>query len=239
MARTNDGTTWQGREMAYLVNNVAANSMFGSATAVGATTLTDTTKTWVGSSATAGAAVLGFQDMTVVCNPVNGLNCTYGTIISNTGTILTIDRWMNPNNPFGTSAATTPSAGVSYTILPMSIGPVVMAFSSVTGIAATDTPTSGWSSELQSNAAGTGLNRKISDSISYSYPASNYTVSRGPITVAAGDLGAATSVSVFKFGMFTSMVLAASGSRLFVDDNITTAVLQSGDSFTCSDQINY
>jgi hypothetical protein len=81
----------------------------GNATAVAATSLTNSVAAWTvdrykGHIVFAGANASG-----------TGAKA-WGVVLSNTATVLTIDRWYNPDNPSSATAATTPNATAGYTI---------------------------------------------------------------------------------------------------------------------------
>ena len=80
----------------------------------------------------------------------------YGNILSNTGTVLTIDRWYNAATPGG-AAGTTPTGTTTYTIMPYAGGAMFMGLTAnATAVASGDTTLPG-----EITTAGAGLIRKI------------------------------------------------------------------------------
>jgi hypothetical protein len=152
----------------------------------------------------------------------------YGNILSNTATVLTIDRWYNAATPGG-AAGTTPGATTTYTIMPYGGGAMFMGLTTnATAVGAGDTtlPT-------EITTAGGGLIRKIA-TLSHTAGASTGTVS-AVFTVNASDTG--LPVTIAKMGisasllstmnnllqtvLTTSATLSAIGDQLTVTDTIT------------------
>jgi hypothetical protein len=119
----------------------------------------------------------------------------YGVVLSNTATVLTIDKWYDPTNPGG-AAASTPAAG-QYVILPGGGPGFWMALSTdATAPAATDTT-------LTSEVAAGGLNRKLA-TYGHTAGANSYTLST---TFTQTD---STARTINKLGIFN----AQNGGRL-------------------------
>lgn len=95
--RTNVGGTWQ----ANLMMGSTVMGYQGTATATSATSLTDTSAAWT------------TNEWAGFC--VGAAGTTYGSIVSNTATVLTIDKWYAPATPGGAAAA-TPAATASFEI---------------------------------------------------------------------------------------------------------------------------
>lgn len=177
-----------------------------------ATTATDTGKSWT-TNAWAGHLV--------------SLGSTYGVIVSNTGTVLTVDRWYTPSSPGG-SAASTPSSGV-YVIMPGNAPCWYHALTAdATAPGASDTTLP---SEI-TTAAG-GLKRKLA-TYAHTTGVASYTLT----TVFTANGSDSLPVTIAKMGCFNSVV-PATGRLLFETAVSPTATLSaSGDQLTLTHTIN-
>jgi hypothetical protein len=175
-----------------------------------ATTATDTGQSWT-TNAWAGHVVV-----------IGGV---FGVIVSNTGTVLTVDRWYVPATPGG-SAGTTPSSGV-YQILGGNAPAIFMALTATaTAPSATDTSLAG-----EITTAGGGLIRKIC-AYAHTTGVASYTLTgvftaNGsdslPVTVA--KIGVFQSISanlmLFETALSASATFNASGDQLTVTETVT------------------
>ncbi len=103
--RTNAGADFQSKVMGggSLPTNSVARQPYGTLTSAGtSTTATDAARTW---------NVNEWANQYVVAGNV------YGVILSNTATVLTIDKWYQPNLPGG-SAGSAPLSASAYSIVP-------------------------------------------------------------------------------------------------------------------------
>lgn len=181
----------------------------GTSTAVGATSLTDSGKTWV-SNAYAGHLVVS--------------GGVYGVVLSNTGTVLTIDRWYAPATPGG-SAGSTPSTGI-YVVLP---GQAPAWFMAVTAnnsaSSASDTTLAG-----EITTAGGGLIRRLA-TFAHTAGAATYTLS----TTFTANGSDSLPVTVAKMATFQSI----SGGRMLHETllNATAPFTVSGDTATVTNTI--
>lgn len=108
LLRTNTGKDFQSKVMG---GDVFTNSTpAGNATATSATSLTNSGAAWT---------VDMWRGHIVFAGPNNAGTGSraYGIVLSNTATVLTIDKWYDPTNPGG-AAATTPNATANYIIAP-------------------------------------------------------------------------------------------------------------------------
>lgn len=154
----------------------------GTSTAVSATTLTDSGKAWT---------VNGFVGHMVWSGSV------YGVVLSNTATVLTVDRWYVPATPGGT-AGTTPSTGV-YVIAPGQAPAWFMALTATaTAPSATDTTLTG-----EIATAGGGLIRKLA-TYAHTAGASTYTMT-ATFTANGSDT---LPVTVAQMATFNSLTVA-------------------------------
>lgn len=175
----------------------------GTSTGVTATTLT--------SSGFTASAYIGQVVVT---------GATYGVIVSNTTTVLTVDRWYNPANPGG-AAATTPGTG-TFVIVPGGAPAFFTALTTnATAPAATDTTLA-----TEITTAGGGLIRK-SSTYAHTGGANSYTLTT-TFTVNGSDTG--LPVTIAKIGVFNSLT---SGTMVFETLLSATATLSAvGDALT-------
>lgn len=110
--RVNSGADWQMAAMEGSSNKGES----GTATASSATTLTATAA--FPTTAIVTGATGGYAGHIVAVGPNSaGTGSTvYGVILSNTATVLTVDRWVDAGTPF--AAGTTPNATAKFQILP-------------------------------------------------------------------------------------------------------------------------
>lgn len=101
---------WQSKLMGGGPNMFFGATASGSATATGATSLTNASASFP----TAGQALAG-SIVAAGPNTSGAGSIAWGVIVSNTATVLTIDQWYNPGTG---AAATTPNATATYQILP-------------------------------------------------------------------------------------------------------------------------
>jgi hypothetical protein len=182
----------------------------GTATGVASTTMTDSGAAWT-TNAYAGKLVT--------------LGATYGVVLSNTGTVLTVDRWYTPGSPGG-AAASTPSTGV-YVILPGGAPAWYQAITAnSTNPASGDTTLSG-----EITTSGGGLVRKLA-TYAHTTGAASYTLT-GVFTANGSD---SLPVTIAKMGTFNSI---ASGRMVFETLVSPTATLSaSGDALTLTQTIS-
>lgn len=143
--------------------SAAFASAAGNATATSATSLTN-------SGATFPTAGNGLAGQIVVAGPnASGTGSkVYGVIVSNTGTVLTVDQWYDPTSTTG-AAGTAPNATASYVIVPGQNPASWMAITANSFSPSTaDTTLAG---ELTSN----GLARAVG-TFSHTHAASTYTL---------------------------------------------------------------
>ncbi len=170
-----------------------------------ATTLTDsgspgwTTDQWKGNVVVSGAV--------------------YGVILSNTSSVLTVDKWYVPATPGG-SAGTTPSASATYTIVPGNQSAFWLAITTnATAPGASDTTLA---SELSSN----GLSRKVAAYAHTDGAASAVYTLTATWTCSGG------SQTIAKAGVFQ----ASSGGRMLFTTLVSSApTLVSGDQLTITE----
>lgn len=154
--RTNDGLDWQAGAMAdFRAFGAAASAPTSNATA---TTLTDTGQSWTTDQWKAHAVV--FATSTGALG--------FGVVLSNTGTILTVDGWWRVGN-WGASAITGPLTTGFYAILPGAVPEAWSALSTtVQSGAAGDTTLAG---EI---GGGDGLSRALWTSYTHSAASTSY-----------------------------------------------------------------
>lgn len=181
----------------------------GTSTAVGATSLTDSGKSWV-TNAYAGHLVVS--------------SGVYGVVLSNTGTVLTIDRWYAPATPGG-SAGSTPSTG-TYMVLPGQAPAWFMAVTANNSApSASDTTLSG-----EITTSGGGLIRRLA-TFAHTTGAATYTLS----TTFTANGSDSLPVTVAKMATFQSI----SAGRMLHESllNATAPFTASGDTATVTNTI--
>lgn len=192
---------------------IAAGYSAAPATATSATSLTATGTPW---------GVNAFQGFMVVAGAV------YGLILSNTTSVLTIDRWYNPATPGG-AAGSTPGATVVFTIVPAAPPSQFMGLTAnATAVGAGDTTL-----PAEITTVGGGLIRK-QGTLTHTAGASTGTVvavftANGtdalPVTIAKMGIGPsllATANQLFQTLLNATATLTTSGDQLTVTDTITT-----------------
>lgn len=205
--------TGQDKQANALANGGSAGYT-GTATATTATSLTATGTPW---SVNAWSGRL-------VC--AGGL--TYGVVISNTSSVLTVDRWYAPATPTG-SAASTPSSTSVFVILPGNAPVFYMALTANTGApSATDTALTG-----EITTAGGGLIRQAA-AYAHTTSATTYTLT-GSYTVNGSDtlgpiihkigtfdtLTPATGIMLHETVLSADATLSAVGDSLTVTQTVT------------------
>lgn len=206
MTKTNSSYDMQAAQMG---GDIMGDS--GTATATSATSMTDSGKAWT-TNAWAGHVVVSAG--------------VYGVIVSNTATVLTVDRWNAPATPGG-AAGSTPG-NVAYVILPGNAPAMFMAVSAnTTAVTGTDTTLAG-----EITTAGGGLIRKIC-TYAHTASATTYTLSVTFTTTGSDSL----PVTIGKIGIFQSV--ANAGKSLFQTLLSPTATLSaSGDQLSVTDTVS-
>lgn len=154
-------------------------------------------------------------------------NFAYGVIVSNTTTVLTVDRWYSPASPGG-AAPTAPTSTAPFVILPGGAPAMYTALTAnSTAPGAGDTTLTG-----EITTAGGGLVRKMS-TFAHTTGAASYTLT----TTYTANGSDTLPVTIAKVGVFNSIVsglmvfetllsatatLSASGDALTVTHTVTT-----------------
>lgn len=152
----------------------------------------------------------------------------YGVIVSNTGTVLTVDRWYNPATPGG-AAGSTPSGTAVYMVLPGNAPAMFMA------LTANATAPSGSDTSLTAEitTAGGGLIRKLA-TYAHTPGAASYSLA----ATFTGNGSDAYPVTVAKMGIFNSIVAATGLMQFETLLSPSTATLSaSGDQVTVTDSV--
>jgi hypothetical protein len=191
--------------------DLAGDQNTGATVTYAATTLTDTAKAWT-TNAWAGHAVVS--------------GAVYGVVISNTATVLTVDRWNNAATPGG-AVGTTPSANAQYQVLAgQSPAWFTALTANATAPAGTDTTLT-----AEITTAGGGLIRKIS---AYAHTAgvASYTLTTAYTANGSDSL----PVTVAKIGVFQTLTGA---SRMAFETllNATATLTTSGDQVTVTNTV--
>lgn len=170
--RVNSGTDWQALAMAGTSGNanIFATAV-GAATAISATSLTNSGAAFPTTAVVTGATG-GLAGQVIAVGPANagGGTTVYGVILSNTATVITVDRWVTAAAPFAT--ATTPSATATYSVIQGMAPAWYMGLSStVQSGTATDTVLAG---ELTTN----GFARSNATTITHTVAAATYSIAK-------------------------------------------------------------
>ncbi len=209
--RVNTGTDLQAAQM--------AGGVFGdggtTTSAPGATTVTDTGKSWT-TNAFAGKLVA-----------VGGV---YGVIVSNSATVLTIDQWYTPSSPGGAAASTPSGTNVAYTVLPGAAPAMFMGLSS-SGSAplATDTTLG---SEF--TTASSGLLKKLA-TFAHTTSASTYTMA-ATFTATSTDQGIGAQ-TINRIGMLNSIKGSTGILQFETALSVAATVTATGDSATITQTV--
>lgn len=186
----------------------------GTATGSGASSLTDSGAAW---------ATNAFAGHVVVAGSV------YGIVVSNTGTVLTVDRWYTAATPGGAAGA-TPGTTATYCILPGGHPAPFM------GLTANATAASASSTSLTAEitTSSGGLIRKICP---YAHTAAATTYTLTPVFTANGS--DSLPVTIAKIGVFTSMVVANTTSTMLFETllSATATLSASGDQLTVTETV--
>lgn len=185
--RLNSGADVQSAAMA---GSILATNPSTATSAPTATTLTDTGQAWT---------VNGLSMLMVFTGAV------YGVIVSNTATVLTIDRWSTTANPGASTASSTPSA-TTYNIGGAAPAIFMALTANASAVVITDTALT-----AEITTASGALVRKQA-TYAHSAGAASYTLTAVFIANASDSL----PVSVAKSGIFNSMV-ASTGKMQFED----------------------
>ena len=183
-------------------------------TGTSATTLSDTVQAWTVNQ-WIGAVVY-----------VAGV---FGVVQSNTATALTVDRWSNPATPGGV-AGSTPGATSAYIIATGGAPAWFVGLGNTnTAPSATDTSMSG-----EITTASGGLIRKIAP---WAHTAGTNTYTLTPVYTANGS--DSLPVTVYRIGVFTSMVVAATASTMSFETLLSASATlsSSGDQLTCTETV--
>lgn len=218
MAKTAQGADLQ----ALVLSDTKSDGNSGATVTYSATTVTDTAKTWV---ATTGQAITGVAGQWAGKVVVSGN--VWGTVLSNTATVLTIDTWKSVSATGAiTTGATTPSANAAYTILPGASPSFYMAISTDTA-AVTGTETA-----LTSELTASGLGRALA---SYAHTSNTTTYTLQKIFTYTGS----TATTVAKVGIFNAYTTTPpAGVLMFVTLLPATAtVTANGDTLTVTETV--
>jgi hypothetical protein len=208
---------------------VVAGSTGTASSAPTATTLTDSTKsgTWTTDCWKGHIVVVG---------------AVYGVVVTNSTTVLTVDRWHNFATPGG-AAGTTPSNGATYGICPGQAPAMYLGLSVATRAlnAADAFLTNDGSTVSELWATGGGLNRAIA-AWAHTTGATSYTLTK-TFTANSNDNGNAVT-TVHRVGAFNALVDAApttttSGPMFTETDLNADAVLvpSAGDQTTVTETV--
>jgi hypothetical protein len=211
-------------------------SAVGTATGSSATSLTDSGASFTASSG--GPPALGGLVGHIVVAGSTAANLTYGVIISNTTTALTIDQWHTVTTP--ETAASTPSATAPYVVLPGGAPCFYMGISVATRVftAADTVLTNDGSTVSELWFSGGGLRRRLA-SWSHTNGTATYALAN-TFTANGSDTLPQTiaKVGIFQHYVNTTVTTSNSGILLFQTLLSATATLSaSGDNVAITDTV--
>lgn len=214
---------------------LAGGGVAGYVNTSGAVTYSSTTVTptaspaWtVSTSSNLGTANVWTGYIVIAGGGVSGA-MTYGVIVSNTATVLTIDKWYNPANPTG-AAASNPAVNTSFVIVPGNASVFYMALTNTGSF----TPVHGDTS-LSGEQTTNGLSRQAA-TFAHTFSASStnntYTLTStwtytgsSPVTLTGiGTFDSATSSTGVMFhetALSSSATVSANGDQLTVTQTVT------------------
>jgi hypothetical protein len=228
--RVSAGTDWQAEAMVGLTGTSNINVAQRAATSTTATSLTDTGAAFPTTVIINGATgELAGRIVAVGPNTAGAGSTVYGVIVTNSATVLTVDRWVAAGSNF--AAGTTPNGTAQYQVLPVMAPSWYMALSSTsitpanadvvlsgeltTGGFARTNPTS-WTHTSGTNTV----------SIVNTFTASaTQTINSEAIFTASGNLGVGTA--------------ATAGIMTFESSEPNPPTLVSGDTLQQTVQITY
>lgn len=226
--RVNSGNDWQGLAMAGTSSlaNIFATAT-GSATASSATTLTNSGAAFPTSAVVTGAT--GGLAGQIVAAATTAGSTVYGVILSNTATVLTVDRWVTAAAPFTTG--TTPDATAKYQIIQGMAPAWYMALSSTAiTVGATDVVLSG---ELTTN----GFSRAAATTITHTLAAASYSLAK---TFTASGTSTINSEAIMTAtGAAGVGAAATSGVMVFESLEPSPPTLVSGDTLAQTVTVSY
>lgn len=227
--RTQGGSDWQAGQMAGAVtNNVAQRA----ATSTTASSLTDTGAAFPTtnniSNLTASTGGLVGQIVAVGPNSAGTGSTVYGVIVSNTATVLTVDRWVAAGSPF--AAGTTPNGTGQYQVLPV-YGPAwFLALSStVQSGTATDSALAG---ELTTS----GFGRANATTITHTLASAAYSLAK---TFTASGTATINSEAVLNASGTQGVTNSTGGVMVFENAEPNAPTLVSGDTLAQTVTVNY
>jgi hypothetical protein len=208
--------TQNGRDIIARASGGGQVGVTGQASGSGATSLTDSAATWT-TNQWAGSRVFA---------SVSATQMVFAYIKSNSGTVLTVDRWNTVATPGG-AAGSTPSATGTYVITDGNGPAWFVALSADTGTPASPSTATSLTGEI--TTASGGLVRKIGV---YAHSASAATWTLTPVFTANGS--DSLPVTIAKMGVFTSMVVSNTTSTMQVETllSATATLSTSGDQLT-------
>lgn len=230
------GLSNNGRDMVARAVGGDVSGVADTATAVTATTLTGTGTPFTASSG--GPPALGGLVGHVVVAGTTAANFAYGTILSNTTSVLTIDQWHNFTTP--ETVATTPAGTAPYVVVPGGFPAFYMGISVATRVftAADAVLTNDGTTVSELWFTGGGLRRRLA-SWAHTNGTATYTLSN-TFTANGSDTLPQTiaKIGVFQHYVNATVTTSNSGILLFQTLLSATATLSaSGDNVQITDTI--
>lgn len=225
--RTNTGNDWQASALTGSPNKGES----GTATSTSSTSLTNTGATFP-TSAVLNGATGGYAGQIICAGPnASGTGSTvWGVITQNTGTVITVDRWVDAGSPF--TAGTAPNGTAKYQILPC-VAPIwYLALSSTSGagqtaadtVLAGELTTGGFSRTNYTTRTHTAASSTVALANTFTASATQ-TINSEAVMCALGTAGVAT--------------MANSGPMPFENSEPSPPTLVSGDTLAQTVSIAY
>jgi hypothetical protein len=211
--RVNSGIDIQARALGG--DSIAGKTSGTASSAPTATTLTDATAGWTTNGLVGHYLVVG---------------AVFGIVISNTGTVATVDFWHNATTPGSVTPGTTPSNGATYDVLPGNAPARWLGLSVATrALAAADAfLTNDGSTISELWASGGGLNRAFALTYTHSAGVASYALSNVFTCTASVNGGAVVTVhrvAAFLCGVTAAPTTTTSGPMFTETDLNADAVL--------------
>ncbi len=214
---TNIGRDWMASAIGGFIG--AGVTTASPATATSATSLTATGTPFTASNLA--TPQLGLAGQRVYA-PVTGITTApvYGNIISNTSSVLTIDKWWNVSDGTGTTPASTNA---------FIVGPGGLASVRFMGITADASAASAANTTLASEQTANGLGRALA---TYAH-----TMGAATFTLQKAFSPSGTVASLHRIGLFAALSAAGADPLIFEAVLNSDASVINGDTLTCTDTI--
>jgi hypothetical protein len=229
------GTSNNGRDMVARAVGGDTLGATGTATATGVTSLTDSGASFTASSG-GPPALGGLVGHAVIAGSASPF--VYGVIISNTGTVLTVDQWHSMTAP--ETVGSTPGSTAPYCILPGGLPAFYMGISIATRVftAADTVLTNDGSTVSELWFSGGGLRRRLA-SWAHTNGTATYTLAN-TFTANGSDTLPQTIAKIGIFQHFVNATVTTSNSGIILFQTLlsaTATLSASGDNVQITDTV--